>query len=131
MIDETTQNCWLLSLTRKAMKYPLIAIVIFVFFSCRKECSSSIPSCIQAKIDHLRAQPKGNPAYSVYRLDYNGKKLYYFPPQCCDQYSDLYDENCNLVCHPDGGIAGQGDGNCPEFSATSKNWVLLWKDNRQ
>ena len=46
-------------------------------------------------------------------------------------FSDLYDDHCNLICHPDGGIAGGGDGSCSDFFATCKNEVLIWKDGRQ
>jgi hypothetical protein len=114
------------------MRYFAILIAAVIFLGCRKNCSepSGIPACISAKIEFLKGQPKGNPAYSVYQYSYNGKKVYYFPPQCCDQFSDLYDENCNLICHPDGGIAGGGDGNCQNFISTRKNEVLIWKDSR-
>jgi len=114
------------------MRYFAILIAVCLFLGCRKNCSesSTAPGCIFAKIDVLRNQPKGNPAYSVYEYLYKGKKVYYFPPQCCDQYSDLYDENCNLICHPDGGITGTGDGNCQDFLTTRTNEVLIWKDGR-
>ncbi len=115
------------------MRY-FVVIIIFVCIlsGCRKNCSetSTVPACISEKIEYLKNQPKGNPAYSVYQYTYNGQKVYYFPPQCCDQYSDLYDTNCNLICHPDGGLIGSGDGNCRSFLTERKDEVLIWKDNR-
>ena len=114
------------------MKYFAIILAVLIGLSCRKNCSnsSSVPFCISAKIEALKNQPKGNPAYSVYQYRYNGHTVYYFPPQCCDQFSDLYDENCNLICHPDGGLIGTGDGNCRDFLTTRTNDVLIWKDSR-
>ncbi len=118
------------------MKITATLFILLVFSACTKTCvekdgkGSSIPSCIQAKIDQLKSQPKGNPAYSVFQYTYNGKKVYYFPAQCCDQYSDLFDANCNLICHPDGGIAGGGDGTCTDFLSSRKDEVLIWKDDR-
>jgi hypothetical protein len=114
------------------MRYLVILFAVAIFSGCTKNCveRDGIPACISAKIESLKTQPKGNPAYSVYEYTYNGKKVYYFPPQCCDQFSELYDANCNLICHPDGGIAGGGDGNCTDFISTRKDEVLIWKDNR-
>lgn len=37
--------------------------------------------------------------------------------------SELYDKNCNLICHPDGGFSGGGYGKCPDFS----NGILMKK----
>ena len=114
------------------MRYLAILALSIVFAGCTKDCSkpSQYPQCILDKIEQLKSQPKGNPAYRVYQYSYNGKKVYYFPPQCCDQFSDLYDANCNLLCHPDGGIAGGGDGNCSNFFSTRTDEVLIWQDNR-
>src|SRR6185503_20800104 len=115
------------------MKYFVIIIVVSILSGCRKNCSepgSDIPDCISAKIEFLKSQPKGNPAYSVYQYTYNDKKVYYFPPQCCDQFSDLFDAHCNLICHPDGGLIGSGDQNCRDFFPARKNEVLIWRDSR-
>src|SRR5437870_499124 len=115
------------------MRCVVILLAISISYSaCRKNCgeSSGVPRCISEKIELLKGQAKGNPAYSVYEYSYNGQKVYYFPPQCCDQYSDLYDANCYLLCHPDGGITGAGDGTCRNFFTERKDEVLIWTDNR-
>src|SRR6476646_4685070 len=96
---------WLrLSYRKRIMRCFAILLAVCICLGCRKNCSTSsvVPACISAKIELLKNKPKGNPSYSVYQYLYNGHKVYYFPPQCCDQYSDLYDENCSLICHPDG-----------------------------
>jgi hypothetical protein len=46
-------------------------------------------------------------------------------------FGDLYDQECNLVCHPDGGIAGNGDGACGELKSQLQNGKLIWKDQRE
>jgi hypothetical protein len=116
------------------MRFILALVVLVAFSACTKTCvekdNSVVPACILSKIEQLKTQPKGNPAYSVYQYTYNGKKVYYFPPQCCDQFSELYDSNCNLICRPSGGIGGGGDGTCTDFTSTRKDEVLIWKDNR-
>ena len=62
--------------------------------------------------------------------EYQGNIVYYVPPQCCDQFSQLYDSNGKLICAPDGGFSGRGDGKCPDFSRVRKNKVLIWQDTR-
>ncbi|MBU1101268.1 MAG: hypothetical protein KKA84_12780 [Bacteroidetes bacterium] len=54
--------------------------------------------------------------------------VYYVPPQCCDQFSTLYDKDGNIICAPDGGITGQGDGRGSDFFAERKNKKLIWQD---
>jgi hypothetical protein len=44
--------------------------------------------------------------------------------------SILYDANGKLICRPDGGIAGSGDGKCPDFLAKRKDGWRLWADSR-
>jgi len=60
-------------------------------------------------IQAFKLLPKGNPPRSITQYLYKGQTVYYVPAQCCDQYSDLYDENCNFLGHPDGGFSGAGD----------------------
>ena len=116
------------------MKYFILLLSVGIGFSCKKDCRQNypdaVPSCIITKIEELKSNPKGNPAYSVYQYDYNGQKVYYFPAQCCDQFSVLYDKNCNFLCNPNGGIGGGGNGGCTDFFSTRTNEVLIWKDNR-
>ena len=43
-------------------------------------------------------------------------------------FGDLYDDTCNLICHPDGGFSGIGDGSCPDIEI--KKETLVWQDDR-
>lgn len=109
----------------------LIAIyLLFAFVSCKKNANSSLPSCIQKKINTLKILPKQTPTASITQYTYLGNKVYYMPASCCDQYNPVYDENCNYLGAPDGGFIGNGDGRLPGFFAAATNPVLIWKDPR-
>lgn len=86
------------------------------------------PACVQALITAAASQPVGNPPRSIYRCTYRGATVFYLPPQCCDQFSALLSSDCALICAPDGGFAGGGDGRCADFTRAS--CTLLWQDDR-
>ena len=98
--------------------------------NCNKNLDDDIPKCIQNKIAKIKSQPKWNPPARVEEYIYNGNKVFLFSSNCCDQYSELYDENCNLLCAPSGGISGGGDGKCNEFFTSATLVKLVWKDER-
>lgn len=112
---------------------PLLTICLFLG-SCKKTelrtLSSDIPECIREKIEIFKSQPKGNPPRSITEYNYKKKRVFYIPSQCCDQYSDVFDDNCNLLGHPDGGFSGSGDGSLADFFTEAKDPKLIWKDNR-
>lgn len=89
-----------------------------------------LPKCVQALIVKFLEEEKQNPPRKIIRYQYKNKTVYYVPPVCCDQYSDLYDANCNLMGHPDGGITGKGDGKFSDFSKLATNENVVWKDKR-
>ena len=88
------------------------------------------PPWVGALIKQMQNGPAGNPPLSLWRYTYNGRTVYYLPPQCCDQYSALYDEKHNRICAPDGGMAGNGDGRCADFYQKRTAQKLLWQDKR-
>jgi hypothetical protein len=106
------------------------SILLFLFSSCEKpDLPMNVPNCIQKKIQSIQNGPVHNPATIVELWEYNGTNYYYFTADCCDQFSSLYDSECNLVCAPDGGFTGQGDGNCvPGILNATK--TLIWEDPR-
>src|SRR5690349_6125847 len=75
------------------------------------------PAWLRQLIAEQRAQPVANPPAYISRQVYEQGVFYYLPARCCDIWSELYDEEGELVCHPDGGITGGGDGQCPELGA--------------
>lgn len=98
---------------------------------CKKEEPQGVPPCIQEKINELAGKPPASPPKAVYSYRYGGRTVYYFSDECCDIPSTLYDRNCNLICMPDGGISGKGDGRCPDFFSARTEEKLIWRDERQ
>lgn len=91
---------------------------------------STLPGWLTELISRFDSAPVGNPPQSVYRFQYKGQTVYYVPPQCCDQFSTLYDVNGRVLCAPDGGITGHGDGKCPDFFQRRTDGALVWQDAR-
>src|SRR5437763_814749 len=113
----------------------LTGFIIAMVASCDKERNSnsdhsSVPACIQTRIDDIKKQPKWNPPAEVNEYLYNGKKVYLFNANCCDQFITLVDDSCNPICAPSGGITGSGDRNCPDFYQKAHFIRLIWKDPR-
>jgi hypothetical protein len=62
----------------------------------------------------------------ITRYLYNGAYVYYYRMPCCDQQNTLKDKKGNVLCVPDGGITGKGDGKCPDFSEKRSDPKQLW-----
>lgn len=107
--------------------------VIGLLYSCEKEddATNGIPNCIDEKINEIKNGDVWNPPAKIYSYTYDGQTVYYFPPRCCDIPSSLYDKNCNLICSPDGGITGGGDGSCADFFSERTDEKLIWEDTRE
>src|SRR5438270_1043089 len=90
--------------------------------------SKAAPAVVTNLIHELQTQAPTNPPAYVASYDYQGKVVYYVPPRCCDIFSDLYDASGRLICHPDGGVAGHGDGRCPDFLAQRTHESILWRN---
>jgi hypothetical protein len=93
--------------------------------------NNPLPAPITKLINELEAQPPANPPAFVASYDYGGQVVYYVPPRCCDIFGDLYDANGQVICHPDGGLAGKGDGRCPDFNSQRTNEKIIWRDLRR
>lgn len=94
------------------------------------ESKDSIPVCITKKIEAIKQEPVWNPPAQVDEYLYNGKQVFLFSSNCCDQFDMLYDDHCNVVCAPSGGFTGKGDGKCTDFFTVAKHIKLVWKDTR-
>lgn len=82
-------------------------------------------------IQQLRQEKPANPPAKIYRYTYNGKVVYYLSGRCCDIPSKLYDEFGNVLCEPDGGITGKGDGRCTDFFEERSEETMIWEDKRE
>lgn len=108
-----------------------IIACLFLFSNCNKSNETdSVPSCIKAKIEMLKTAAIQNPPAAVWKWNVDGKNYYYITSGCCDQYNYLNDENCEVVCAPDGGFTGNGDGKCPDFNNDISK-TLVWEDPRK
>ena len=115
------------------MKFHLLIVTLLVSFTapqCSKTKKENPSTCIEQKINEIKKEQKWNPPATVDEYMYNGKTVYLFSSDCCDQYNMVYDSDCNYVCAPSGGITGKGDSKCEDFNTTAKHIRLVWKDER-
>lgn len=106
-------------------------ILVFSQQCGREEMSTGTPDCVREVIADIAKEEPRNPPAKVYSYLYEGKRVFYVPAYCCDFPSKLYDENCNVLCAPDGGFSGSGDGKCPDFFDTRTAEKLVWEDPRE
>lgn len=104
--------------------------MIFILAGCATSTPSGNPAFIDQLIDQFENEPVGNPPQSIWSYEYNGQVVYYVPQQCCDQFSTLYNSTGDVICAPDGGLDGKGDGGCTDFFSTRINELLVWQDTR-
>lgn len=90
----------------------------------------SLPTWVRTLIHDLEAAPVANPPAMIARYEYKGAVVYFLPQRCCDVWSDLYRADGTVVCHPDGGITGKGDGGCSDFFAQRTKEQIIWRDPR-
>ncbi|GAB3574501.1 DUF6970 domain-containing protein [Hymenobacter daeguensis] len=88
------------------------------------------PQWLKQRIAAVLAERKRNPIIRIFRYEYEGQTVYYQSAPCCDQYSQVFDTKGNLICQPDGGITGKGDGKCRDFDKNKRNEKLVWQDPR-
>jgi hypothetical protein len=89
-----------------------------------------VPAWLSALTHELEARPVANPPAFIARYDYKHQSVYFLPQQCCDVMSVLYHADGSVMCHPDGGFIGTGDGQCADFFVARKNERIIWRDAR-
>ncbi len=95
------------------------------------DSSTTAPGWVTALIRQLESQPVANPPAFVARYDYKAQDVFFVPQRCCDVMSVVYRANGTILCHPDGGITGAGDGTCADFFAERRNERIIWRDPRR
>lgn len=114
----------------KIARFVLLFLAVLSLNACSKvDLNIDVPNCIEKKINKIANEPVQNPAAQVWKWEDDVNTYYYFTSDCCDQYNYLYDDKCNLVCAPDGGFTGNGDGTCPDFEGPIVT-TLVWEDPR-
>ncbi|WP_236614051.1 DUF6970 domain-containing protein [Nafulsella turpanensis] len=94
------------------------------------DASPDVPTCVIERIERLKSEPVRNPPAYVASYQYGGATVYYVPSAAGDQMSQLYNEECELICQPDGGLTGRGDGKCADFFEQRTHERILWRDDR-
>lgn len=99
---------------------------------CNKlDVPKDTPACIKKEIKKIQSENVWSPPASVWQYEYNGQTVYYISAHAGDIPSELYDNNCNHICSPDGGFTGEGDGKCSDFISKRTNPKLIWQDERK
>ena len=122
-----------MTLVSRRMQVLAATLTLVAVTSCTSPLQQedlSTPDWLAERIRQMQAEPVANPPGAVYRYTYKGNTVYFVPQKCCDFFSELYDAKGALLCHPDGGITGNGDGKCKDFIATRKDETLIWQDPR-
>jgi hypothetical protein len=118
----------------KYLRFSLLLVVLMAALGCKQEdLPEGTPRCVRREIEKIKADEVRSPPAKVYQMAYGEEAYYYFPPFCCDEMGLILDDRCNLLCKPDGGYTGLGDGTCPSFvidSALFSDMVLIWEDER-
>ncbi|MFN3528557.1 MAG: DUF6970 domain-containing protein [Bacteroidia bacterium] len=99
-------------------------LLFFLLLGCAS-AKMDVPEWLQQKL--LQAERKPGTYEEVWIYQYQGSKVYYFLPPCCDKFTELYDRNGKLLCKPGGGITGKGDGACRDFYRKRKDGQLFWR----
>jgi len=91
---------------------------------------NTVPAWLTALAREAETQPVASPPAFIASYDYKGETVYFRPQRCCDIMSVLYRGDGSVLCHPDGGFTGAGDGRCADFFLERKNERILWRDAR-
>lgn len=88
------------------------------------------PGWLQKRIQAVMAERKRNPITRILSYQYRGQLVYFQSAPCCDQFSQVFDTRGRVLCQPDGGLTGKGDGKCPDFDKNKTEEKLVWQDPR-
>jgi hypothetical protein len=110
----------------------ILTFAIAFLIACEDGASNDIdaPPCILDIIEVIKDESVRNPPAQVWKWEVGDEDYYYITSDCCDHFNYLYSNSCEIICAPDGGITGNGDGNCPDFEGEVEK-ELVWEDKRE
>jgi hypothetical protein len=88
--------------------------------------SSNHPAWVNEVITLTKKNPSTMPV-TIARYLYRNQTVYYISPTIVDGFSQLFDTKHTLLCAPEGGLTGKGDGQCTDFFQQAKNKAILLK----
>lgn len=88
------------------------------------------PAWVTERIQKILAEEPANPPVQIVRYLYDNQVVYYETAPCCDFFTTLYSADGQVICQPDGGITGKGDGKCSDFLQKRARERLIWQDPR-
>jgi len=107
----------------------LAVLLLAATMACR--AVEERPPFVDRLISGMQSSPVANPPASVWRYQYRGQSVFYVPPSCCDVPGELYNSQGQLLCSPDGGLDGRGDGRCLDFFERRSDGRRIWADMRE
>lgn len=96
--------------------------------------SEDLPAFVQELIEEYETASDGHSRIEIWQYEYQGESVFYLPLArilCCDVLSVLYSAEGDVMCWPDGGFTGRGDGKCPDFNSRRSEGVLVWGPEHQ
>ncbi len=111
------------------VKSPLLFAFILLS-SCAISDDATKQSFVTRLIQNYEADSEEASPDEIWSFMIGDDVVFYVRPMCCNILSTLYDKEGNILCHPDGGITGAGDGQCPDFHKERSTGVLVWRDPR-
>lgn len=126
---------------KKILLFGLLGVVLLIFTATYlvipKRTSKSVTTSnsndstwLKDLIKQEEDNPVASPPASLSKCTYSNQIVYYLPPRCCDVPSIVYNDEGDVICSPDGGLTGNGDGKCTDFFNARKDCVVVWKDTR-
>jgi hypothetical protein len=106
-------------------------LLSIILIGCTRAPANNNPGWVNNLVATFQKDPVGNPPQSIWQYEFKGQTVYYVPAQCCDLYSSLYNAAGDVICAPDGGLTGHGDGRCPDFFQVRGSEKLIWQDSRK
>ena len=107
-------------------KTSYLVLLSLLMLTCKKDILlKDTPQCVLDRIERIKSGDRSNSPGQIVSYSYRGQLVYFISQQCCDIPSTLLDANCSIVCSPDGGFTGNGDGRCRDFFTTRTNAKLV------
>ena len=116
------------------MRSMLMLALSTVAPGCQADANTEhLPAFLRQLIEEYEAASEQRYPFEIWRYEYEGESVFYVPlarALCCDIQSVLYSVDGEILCRPDGGFTGRGDGRCPDFDPRASEGVRVWGEQR-